>query len=359
MIAWRTRLACSALALLVALSTGGAAQAGGEDPRPTASATSAAAGPAPAPTPQDKALAEGLFQDGRKLMDAGQLPEACAKLAESQRLDPSAGTLLNLALCHEKQGKVASAWAELKEAASMSAAAGKQDRADYASKRSADLEARLSRLVLEIPTATPGLVLELNDKELNAAAAAGSGMPLDPGEYTIDATAPGKKPWSERVTIEAAPGAKRVTIPALQDAPKAPPPPPPKTTPKAAPAPVDEGGGIPRRTLGFVAGGLGIVGLGVGSVFGILTFSSAGDADKACDPGDVQCGQDRQDAYDAGQTSGLISTLAFGAGAALLGAGAFLVLMPDSEERPDAKQGVWLSPRVGAEGAQMTLGGSF
>ena len=334
----RTRRAGSALALLAALSAGGAAWA--------------------QPTPQDKALAEGLFQDGRKLMEAGQLPEACTKLAESQRLDPSAGTLLNLAVCHEKQGKVASSWAEFKEAASMSAAAGKQDRADYANKRAAEMEALLPRLVLEIAAATPGMGIKLNGKELSAAAAAGSGMPVDPGEYAIEATAPGKTPWSERVTIEAAPGAKRVTIPALQDVPKAKPP-PPKPAPKPVLPPKEEGGAIPLRTLGFVAGGLGVVGLGVGSVFGILTFSSAGDAEQTCAPGEDQCGRDRQDAYEAGQTSGLISTIAFGAGAAFVGAGAVLVLMSGSDEKSEAKQGVWVAPRAGVAGAEMTLGGSW
>src|SRR6185436_12399932 len=68
------------------------------------------------PTAADKSLATQLFKEGRALVDQGKVAEGCRKLEESQRLDPGGGTLLNVALCHEKEGRTATAWAEFTEA---------------------------------------------------------------------------------------------------------------------------------------------------------------------------------------------------------------------------------------------------
>jgi hypothetical protein len=50
------------------------------------------------------------------------------KFEESNRVDPKLGTLMNLALCHEKEGLGASAWAGYARAASLAARAGQSGR---------------------------------------------------------------------------------------------------------------------------------------------------------------------------------------------------------------------------------------
>ena len=67
--------------------------------------------------PEDRAAAESLFSDARRLMQAGDYEQACPKLEASRRLEPGLGTTLNLGDCYEKLGRTASAWGEFRGAA--------------------------------------------------------------------------------------------------------------------------------------------------------------------------------------------------------------------------------------------------
>src|SRR6478735_2027984 len=95
------------------------------------------------PAAADRVLAAALFRDGKALMDRGELAEACTKLAESQRLDPGGGTILNLALCHEKQQRLATAWAEFIEALGLAKRDGRAARVQFAQEHIEALEPRL------------------------------------------------------------------------------------------------------------------------------------------------------------------------------------------------------------------------
>lgn len=133
----------------------------------------------------DDGEAERLFQEGRAAMLAGDFATACPKLAESQRRDPHTGTLLNLAACHEREGKVASAWVEYQKALTAARTEGQAEKARLAEQRIATLEPRVPWLKLVVPSGTPPDTKVTLDGAEIARAALGTEMPVDPGMHVV------------------------------------------------------------------------------------------------------------------------------------------------------------------------------
>ncbi|MFT3923838.1 MAG: carboxypeptidase-like regulatory domain-containing protein [Myxococcales bacterium] len=188
--------------------------------------------------PADRALANDLFQRGRKALLEQRYAEACPLLEESQRLDPAGGTLLNLALCHENLGQTATAWTEYHDALAIARHERRSDRAEFALAHIASLEARLSRLVIEaeLPLAE-GLVIERDGTVLNASVW-GEPMPVDPGVHSVRARAPGYVTFEQSVTMADAGDTQTVRVPVLALVP--PPEPPPAPPVVALPEPPAE-----------------------------------------------------------------------------------------------------------------------
>jgi hypothetical protein len=289
----------------------------------------------------DRALAEELFRQGQTLMEAKRYSEACPKFVESQRLDPGTGTLLNLAACHEGEGKLASAWTEYSEVVTLATRDNRPDRVSYAEDRLKAIEPKLSRLTVGVAPESdvPGLVIKL-DGAVVGRPALGVAVPVDPGTHTVEASAPGKQPWRATVDISAGLSSKSVVVPALADAPRA----PAETTTAARPVAdqtSDEAGNT-QRIVAYTLGGAGIVGIGVGSAFGLSAMSKNDESNRegcdgnACTPAAAEI---RKDA----QSAGTASTVAFAVGGALLAAGVVVFFTaPSSADKP--KVGLAVGP---------------
>src|SRR5262245_2596708 len=118
-------------------------------------AAMAAVAPALAePTATERAMADSLFNEAKKLLARGKPPEACAKLAESYKLDPAGGTLLNLGMCHEIEGKTATAWTEFELALALARKSRRADREKAAREHMTALEPRMSRITVTVPLAS-------------------------------------------------------------------------------------------------------------------------------------------------------------------------------------------------------------
>jgi len=313
-------------------------------------------GMAAAQEAKDRAMAESLFRAGRVLMEKGKYAEACPKIAESQRIDPHIGTLLNLALCHEGEGMTASAWAEYLQVAEQSKRAGQADRQRIARQRADALEPSLAKVIIDAPA--PGVEVTL-DGEAIQAGAFGTPFWADPGEHVVQATASGKVPYTEKFTLAAA-GEHEVKLPPLE-AEKPPAPPPPVAPPPAAPAEdANQEAVARRRLLGYVIGGGGVVLVAVGAYLGVHAFSEKSTAEAECDA--QYCTQVGLDAISQMKTSEAVSTVTIGSGLVALGVGAYLVLFGHSGDvraSGGARGGLVVAPTVGPQARGVALQGAW
>jgi hypothetical protein len=317
------------------------------------------------PTAQDSAAAQSLYDEARKLTGSGQWAQACPKLEESQRLDPTPVTEFYLADCYEHVGRTASAWTTFLDLASTEHRTGgpkAADRERVAKNRAAALEARLTKVVIDVPAdaRTAGLVVK-RDGEVVGEGQWGAPVALDPGKHSVEASAPGKKAWSTQEQIEGNGRVATLRVPVLEDVPAAPAaaaPAAPAQGPAEAPTAPEASHSSPLRIVGITAAGVGAAGLVVGAILGLQAISKNSDSNNGhcgasagfTDPNacDLQGQGLRKDAVQAGN----LSTVGFAAGGALFAAGAIMWLVA-----PSAR--VQAAPALGADSAGVVMRGNF
>jgi len=268
-------------------------------------------------------VAQSLFEEGRALMEAGRFPEACAKLARSHALDPSGGTLLNLAVCREREGRLATANAAFERALAQATLDQRQDRAALAREHLDALRPRLPHLAIDVGAGAPeGLVVQLDGVTLPVEAW-GTPVAVDPSEHAITARAPGKVAAEVHVTVTEGESI-RVAVPARD----------------AAPALGERrrADGSRQRTVGIVSMIGGAVLLG-GSIAG-LSWSADHSVSRLqhCKP---TCPEDEVDDARTAETLRDVSTVGVivGAGAILGGGIAFLIAPRATSSSPQIAAG--------------------
>jgi hypothetical protein len=282
-----------------------------------------------------------LFQEGRRLMAEQRYAEACERFEQSLGLTQGVGIEYNLADCWERLGRAASAQAMFAKAAATARAAGRLDREEAALRRSAALEPRLARLAIEVKDGAQEVAVRRN-REPVAFEALGQPLPIDPGMYDIEVSAPGKVSWTKSVRVP--PGAVVwITVPPLEAA--IPPSAPVDAASKADsledeapsnagdgtsnaeqtpdPTPVAKSSMPHAATIGLLT--LGVGGVATGTAFALKYRSSSDAAGNVCPAVSATCTPDDLDRYDeladdakAARTGAFIG---FGiGGAALVGA---------------------------------------
>jgi hypothetical protein len=289
------------------------------------------------------AAVEALFAEGKRLMTDGNYAAACPKFRASYALEARLGTLLNLANCYEKNGQLASAWARFVEARTLAARAGQAEREQFASEHAAALEPKLSRLTVAVARPAPGLVVKRDGVPIDPGSY-GTAVAVDPGPHTIDAEAPGRKPFSMKVDVASNADRRTVEVPGLAEAPR------PKEEPQGA-GPPGSAGTSKRAIAGIATAGAGIVLMGVGTYFGFAALGKNDDSNAYCNVAGVKndCTAAGVELRSQAVTDGTLSTVFFGVGGAAFAAGAVLYFTAPSRAKAS----------VAFDGRTVRLGGSF
>jgi hypothetical protein len=286
---------------------------------------------------RDPIAAEALFRRGREAMEAKRYDHALPWFVESQRLDPAAGTLMNVATCEEKLGRVASAWQHWKEA--IDALEPGDDRIALARSRLEALERKLPRLGIALTSGRDqGARVFRDDIELGPTTQ-GVPLPVDAGSHIVTVHMAGHR--EERIVVRVGEGEqKQLEVHA---------------------GPVDASPHDGRknattwpRTLGWVMAGTGVAGVGTAAVTGLLLLDrkSTVDADcpnKACDT------QEGLDAVAAARTLSTVNTAAWIAGGVGLGLGAYLLI----STAPRGRGTTAVAPSVSHDGFAVWCRGTF
>lgn len=279
--------------------------------------------PALAADPADAVAAQALFERGRAAAQRGELRLACASFAESHRLDAGAGTLLNLASCEARQGKVASAWLHFQEAASLLRPG--DDRIGYVQRQIQEMARRSPRLTLALaPSAPPGTRVARAGTEL-APASLGTALPVDPGEIELSVTCEGHHPRRLRVPI--AEGEHIV----LHLEPGAPDGRPANQANSPGRGGLDAAPRNAQRDLGIGLVALGSIGVALGAASSVVVAKRQATAERHCP--EHRCDAAGLRAAESGERWLGVNTVAWSVGGAALLAGVTLWLTAPTEQR--------------------------
>jgi tetratricopeptide (TPR) repeat protein len=284
--------------------------------------------------------ADKLFAEGLALRDTN-LQQSCDKFSQSLKLNPQAiGTLMNVALCDEKLGRIASAVDHFSEA---------RDRAKEGNlpEYLTEAQAHIDKLTPDLPFVVVKLAVQadpttrvlINDRVLaNEKIQRGDKIPVDPGELHIVVSAKDRLPYEGTVMI-AKKETKTIEVPELKKS----------VTVKSS-----------RRTIGIITTASGGALVAAGIVIGLFAkkkYDGAFD-DGHCNAMTKICDPDGHSTTESAITLGWVGTGVGAVGIATAGVGLFLWLTAPKDK--DLKErNVSVLPTVTPEGAGLSAFGRF
>jgi hypothetical protein len=300
------------------------------------------------------AEAEGLFNEGDRMMASGKIAEACDAFEASNRIEQRAGTLVRLGECREQNHQIASAWSAYKDALTRAKDPRKRE---IASAKAAALEPRLSYLTVSVPeeSRVDGLQLTRNGQLLDRGLW-NRAVPIDGGTYVIGGRAPGHEEWTVTVEVPVESGKASVDVPKFKEIAKL-----VELSKTDGDEETDEPRPAklwtPKRKIAVGLGAGSVLALATGAVLGVQAHNKQSSADALCPDPSAPC----RDALRADDLNHSGHTFALGADAAL-GLGAGLAIAAGVlwfVGAPEQATTVAITPHVTSDHIGFAIGGSF
>jgi len=330
----------------------------------------------------ETAAARALAVEGLKLAQANNCVEALPKLERAEKLYHSAVVASRLGECYVSVGRLVEGTEVLRKVLREPQPADATPALTKALERAQRVldaaKPRIGGLIVKV-AAVADMRVKVDGNVLQSALL-DSEVPSDPGEHSIEASAPGFLRSGARVTL--ADGEKKTVTLTLSRDPNAviaPTPPvndtstpqptsaPPAPTAEPAPARVAAPSPLPKRepsrAAAYVSLGIGAAGVATGGVLGLLTLQRHKDLQGRC-PDNV-CSPNDQSDLDSAKRLGNFSTIAFGVGGAglVLGTVLFFTATPSNVDHasaaPKPKFAGISEPRVAVGPTQIQLSGAF
>ncbi|HEX6765196.1 MAG TPA: hypothetical protein VF103_06950, partial [Polyangiaceae bacterium] len=260
-------------------------------------------GRALAQSDEQRAAARSLATEGATAFNDGRFQEAVDYFSKAESLVHAPPHLLFLARSHAKLGQLVKAREAymkiVKEPLPPNAPQAFRNAQTSANDEVRAIEPRIASLTVKVEGGTDAkdLAVLVDGVPINAVLI-GVAQPVDPGEHKVEAGATGLRAPLQTVSLgdgekksvvlklESAPGAAPLVAVAQAPAATANPEPAPASQPASSPAPTTDKGPTPAsddksglRIGSYVAFGVGVVGLAVGTLFTMQSASKRKDAD--------------------------------------------------------------------------------
>ncbi len=290
------------------------------------------------------------FREGLALQTAGNCAGAIEKFEAVGRVKMTPHVLFNLGLCEERLGRLVAALGHYQLALADAEAKKITEVSDPARESIEALEARIPRLTIQRGEGSEGAVIELDGASIGDSSL-GKPIRRDPGSHLVTARLGERTIFREGFTL-ADREEKAITVSYARPAEPAPSPSPARADAGASTPDVTADRGPDLRTMGYVAGGVGVASLVAAGVFVVLRQGAIHDLDDMC-RGNV-CPKEAEATVDRGR---LYTGLAEGGvvlGALGLATGAYLIFTSPAAPKTSARP-----IRVGAGPTSIVVTGAF